>query len=308
MRVITSGARYIDIDAYAACIAYAELLNLQGIPAKAVSHSPINASVPPLLLQLEAELDRDYAPNAGDAFTVLDVSDPEVFDHVVDFDHIDEIIDHHAGFEPYWHDRGQAGIDIDFVGAACTMIFERWERAGLIEKINPVTARLLASGILDNTLNFGADISTKRDKAAYEALAKLADLPKDWPAQYFSACQETIEADIDIAIRDDSKIMDIAGWKGKVGIGQLVIWDAKKVLTNDLPAILRVMPEVHQTWYMSIISIKENKNYLICQDAQLQHFLAGLLGVQFKGNTAHTERMWLRKEIIKRALEIKGEL
>jgi inorganic pyrophosphatase/manganese-dependent inorganic pyrophosphatase len=33
MIVVTSGARYIDIDAYACCVAYAELLNFLEKPA-----------------------------------------------------------------------------------------------------------------------------------------------------------------------------------------------------------------------------------------------------------------------------------
>ncbi len=45
IKVITSGSAYLDIDAYACCIAYAELLNLQGIPARAGSSAKPNASV-----------------------------------------------------------------------------------------------------------------------------------------------------------------------------------------------------------------------------------------------------------------------
>lgn len=37
MIVITSGSRYIDIDAYATCIGYRELLKLKGIEAKAIT-------------------------------------------------------------------------------------------------------------------------------------------------------------------------------------------------------------------------------------------------------------------------------
>lgn len=303
MRIITSGARYIDVDAYAGCIAYAELLSLQGVPAKAASHSPINASVPPILLELDVAFDREYTPGPGDRFTLIDISDPEVFDHMVDFDAIDEVIDHHAGFEQYWRDRGQNGVDIEFVGAACTMIYERWAKAGLQHKMKPATAQLLAAGILDNTLNFGAEISTERDKRAYEELATLAGLPRDWPSLYFSACQETIQADLETAIRDDSKIMEFKGWEGKLGIGQLVIWDAQKIIEADMPTIERVMPTIHSPWYMSVISISENKNYLFCLDEKLQAYLSRLLGVQFKENIAQTTRMWLRKEINKKALE-----
>ena len=49
MKIVTSGSRYIDIDAYASCIAYANLLNLKGIEAKAVSTAKINESITPNL-------------------------------------------------------------------------------------------------------------------------------------------------------------------------------------------------------------------------------------------------------------------
>ena len=42
MKIVTAGSRYIDIDAYAGCIAYANLLNLKGIQAKAVSTAKIS--------------------------------------------------------------------------------------------------------------------------------------------------------------------------------------------------------------------------------------------------------------------------
>ena len=45
MIVVTSGSAYLDIDAYAGCIAFAQLLNLQGLEAKAISSAPLNQSI-----------------------------------------------------------------------------------------------------------------------------------------------------------------------------------------------------------------------------------------------------------------------
>ncbi len=59
MKVVTSGAAYLDIDAYACCIAYAELLNHQGVEARAVSSAPLNASIPGTVLGWQSALD-DY--------------------------------------------------------------------------------------------------------------------------------------------------------------------------------------------------------------------------------------------------------
>ena len=57
MIVVTSGSKYLDIDAYAGCIAYAKLLNLKGIKAKAISSAKQNGSITPYLLDLNVRLD-----------------------------------------------------------------------------------------------------------------------------------------------------------------------------------------------------------------------------------------------------------
>ena len=49
MEIITSGSRYIDIDAYASIIAYAKLLYLQGKSAIAISRANLNESITPRL-------------------------------------------------------------------------------------------------------------------------------------------------------------------------------------------------------------------------------------------------------------------
>ena len=50
MKLVTSGCGFIDIDAYAGMTAYTHLLNLKGLPAKAVTTSALNDSITPSLL------------------------------------------------------------------------------------------------------------------------------------------------------------------------------------------------------------------------------------------------------------------
>jgi inorganic pyrophosphatase len=307
MHIITSGFRYIDIDAYGGCVAYAELLNLQGIAARAVSTAPANASVPPLVTGGRELIDRTYKPTPQDTFAILDISDPEFFDTIVELERITEVIDHHPGFEDFWRKRWGHAADIEFTGAVCTMIYKRWAKAGLAEHMRPGTARLLACGILDNTLNFKATIASDRDHQAYQALAKLADLPADWPAQYFSACQALIESNLAAAIRNDSKTLTFTGRPTVIGTGQLAIWDAPGFIQRALPAIAQAMPTVASPWFMSVISINEGKNYILCEDPDTQAWLADLLETTFSGNIAHTNRLWLRKEIIKQAIDKEGK-
>lgn len=56
--IVTSGKRYIDIDAYASCIAYAKLLRLKGKNAKAISTANLNESITNSLIQLPEKLEK----------------------------------------------------------------------------------------------------------------------------------------------------------------------------------------------------------------------------------------------------------
>ncbi len=303
MRVVTTGSRYVDIDAYGGCVAYAELLNLQGIPAVAASTVELNGSVPPVVRAWRAPFELNYRPGADDTFAVLDVSEPEFFDKMINFDHIEEVIDHHPGYESYWQERLSDKADIELAGAVCTMIYERWVRAGLIAQMSDVSARLLMCGILDNTLNFGAEITTHRDHTAYAELAKRANLPDNWPAQYFEACEAGVLSDLPSAIRDDSKLITFAGQSQAMGVGQLIVWDAKTFIADNKQPIETTMPTIASPWFMSTPSIGESKNYLLCPDARVRVWLSELLDATFNGDIGVTKRLWLRKEIIKAAID-----
>lgn len=121
MIVVTSGKRYIDIDAYAGCIAYAKLLNLKGKEAKAVSKAQINESITPSILEFNTKLDK-YEPNKNDEFIIIDVSNKEFFDEIVDENKIIEIIDHHTGYEEYWNKKLKENSKIEFIGSVATII------------------------------------------------------------------------------------------------------------------------------------------------------------------------------------------
>ncbi len=85
-----------------------------------------------------------------------------------------------------------SAADILPIGAAATLIFQRWESAKLLPLISKKSAVLLATAILDNTLNFTGQLTTQSDIRAYEALAQRAKLEADWPERYFAECQATI--------------------------------------------------------------------------------------------------------------------
>jgi inorganic pyrophosphatase len=302
MRIITSGSRYIDIDAYAGVIAYAELLRAQGEQAEAVSTSAWNESISKTVQSWKAPLQTEYGGNSTHTFTLIDVSDPDYFDRFVDLARVDEIIDHHPGFEEYWQERIGNKAHIEFIGAACTLVYERWVAAGLADKMSETSAKLLVSGILDNTLNFKAQVTTERDKAAYTALVEHANIPEGWTAQYFTECQEAILADAVTSIRNDSKILTFKTFPHPLSVGQLVVWNADEVVSQHQATIERELAAMKPDWIMNLVSVEEGSSYFVCKDPGVQAWASRLLGVNFEGDVAKADRLWLRKEIINQDL------
>lgn len=161
MIVVTSGKTYLDIDAYASAIAYANLLRLKGVEAKAISTAQINGSITQSLLNLNLQLDK-YEPTENDKYILIDISNKDYFEPFVKESDIIEIIDHHSGYEKYWTNKLKEKAKIEFIGSVATMIVELYEKEGVMNKISKEMATLLISAILDNTLNLKARITTRQ--------------------------------------------------------------------------------------------------------------------------------------------------
>lgn len=301
MRVVTAGSAYLDIDAYACCIAYAELLNCQGVAARAVSGAPLNASIPERL-KINGEALDDYVPTAQDEFVLVDISDHHHFDPIVVLDQVVEVIDHHPGYEHYWAQRLGCAADIRPVGAAATQVFQRWGAADLLPKISQQSAALLATAILDNTLNLTGKMTTALDVQAYESLARLARLPADWPAQYFSECQAAIESDLAAALAADLKQMKPETHLPQV-FAQMTVWDADALLQKHRPTINRWMAEQGDDWLLNVISIRDRKSCFLAPAELSQQKLNRLLLLDWQAGLAVRAPSMLRKELLKLGLD-----
>lgn len=293
----------MDIDAYAGCVAYAELLRLQGQEAMAVSTAPWNESISDSVRSWGGELETSYSPVADDEFIIIDLSNPEQFDTFVRLERVVEVIDHHPGNESYWPERIGDGARIEFIGAACTLVYERWQTAGLLDKMSQTSARLLLTGILDNTLNFGATVTKQRDMQAYAELSKLASLPADWSSQYFGECQRAILDDVVGALRNDTKELSFKMYPHKLTVGQLVVWDAKRVLDAHVETLSNTLSDMDPQWFLNLVGVGSGRSYFVCQDPAIRQWLGKLLQIEFIGSMAAAERLWLRKEILHRDLQ-----
>lgn len=300
MLIITSGARYIDIDAYASIIAYAEFLNLKGKNAIAYSSSPLNESVTASLRNNKYTISRHVDFNKDDKFIILDVSDPDFFDKSVDMDRIIQIIDHHYGFENYWDSNSNINAIIENIGAVATIIFELYEKENLLDSLDKDMCLLLMAAILDNTLDFKAKPTTSRDINAYTKLEKLANLNFNYAKFYFNECEKEIKNNLKNAILNDTKL-DNTGGKVPHVFAQLAVWNASNIIDN-INLVHEALSTFKEPWLMNLISLKDVKSFLISNDNTIKSNIEEIFNCTFNHDIAILPNMWLRKEIIKKLL------
>ena len=294
--IITSGRKYIDIDAYASMIAYRELLKVISDNNIIASTTAIlNQSVPPLILNLRYSLDRS-TDNENNEYILLDVSNPDFFDKQVKSSKIVEIIDHHTGFEQYWAKYPNIKTQIEFIGSVCTLVYEKIIQSRHAEILDTDLCKLLVAGILDNTLNLKASITTDRDRSAYNELLRLGKVPEDFYKEYFSACEAEITKDFEKAIKDDLKI-EKAGILPEV-IGQMIVLNLDNFDQEKMNEIFATYPE----WMMNVILLEEGKSYI--------HFGGDGVGQRLEqlfdkkcgsDNLLVLDKFLLRKQIMKKA-------
>lgn len=294
--VITSGRKYIDIDAYASMIAYRELLKAEGnLDVTASTTARLNQSVPPLILNLKYSFD-DSVVADDSKFILLDVSNPDFFDERIKIENVIEIVDHHSGFENYWTAFPNIKTEIEFIGSVCTIIYEKIVRENHTEILDTGLCKLLIAGILDNTLNLKSSITTERDLAAYNELLRIGDVSSDFYAEYFSACETEIMKDFIKAIKDDLKI-EKAGDLPEV-IGQMIVLNINSFNLDEMKKVFAEYPE----WMMNVISLEDGKSYIYFGGSDVKQRLEKIFGIEaMQEDLLVLDKFLLRKQIMKMA-------
>lgn len=297
--VITSGSPYIDIDAYACGFAYHKLLQLIGKPSRLVFEGPPNESVSETVRSWGVSYETKLDGNGSDyCYVLVDISDPDYHASFVIVDNVIEVFDHHFGFETYWHERIGDGARIENVGSCAALIWEEYKKHNLTDKIESVSANLLYTAILSNTLNFKAQVTTPRDIEAANELMLYTSFPNNWREQYFQEVTKSVMDDPINALANDTKETSIKGLTYR--IGQIELWDAKEFVKSHRQVLLdRMTQSPIKQCFITVASIVEGCNYIVCLDEGTKVNLKAAIGVTFDGNLGKTSGLWLRKELMR---------
>lgn len=284
---------YADIDVYASIIAYTELLNRQHKSAKSYLPAPLNYSIPNELRIKELE-NFDIDIETEDKLIVLDISEPDIINKMMQDEQILELIDHHPGYEEYWQSRLGDNSIIEKIGAVATIIFERWGD----NIVPPEIARPLLAAILDNTLNFNASITTERDRQAAKSLSRfIGSTVEDFAGWYFSTVSNTILNNLSDSLLGDTKNLNTPKLNSDVLCGQLAVWDPKEVVDKK-DIIAEAMGTKSANWFVNVLSISEKRNYILANSDTVADYLSGILDLTKKGGWLVSDGLFLRKEIL----------
>lgn len=300
MFIVTAGSSYLDIDAYACCVAMQELLVLQGKNATTYSSAMFNYSIPQYIAEL-GQINRSLPKEIEKSkvrYIIVDVSDPNYIDNDISISDIIAVYDHHIGYEDYWNEKiGSSNTHIEFIGAAATLIYRLFVSYNLQDQMSKSTAKLLIAAILDNTLNLSSGNTTNEDRQTLFNLCRKAEVDSEWCAHYFCEVQKQIEYDMKNAIFGDIKCIKQSEFLPD-RIAQLSVWDAIKIL-DKLSDIRKWFGESHNTWLLNIIDIQRHCSFFVCDNKYYQKKLEIAFDCTFIDDFAQLSAPYLRKEIIK---------
>lgn len=296
-RILITAYKNPDLDGTAAAYAYAEFLQKKGQNAWAgifgIPHQEALFVFAEFNIQKMA--DAEKLLEESDQIILVDTSDLRGISEKINPKKVIELIDHReinkAGKFP------QAKIQIELVGAAATLIAEKFYQANL--EISPASAVLLYSAIINNTINFQAKVTTKQDQNMARWLKTKFRLPDDYIHRLF-AKQSQFSRSIFDTLLDYCATFEFAN--KKIGISQLEIIDVNQFLDQNLEEIKKSLTTIKNTKsldyiFLTCIDVEKYFNRFVTFDQSSQKLLERALAVLFQNGIAKRNGIIMRKEI-----------
>lgn len=287
-----------DLDGVAGALAYGEFLQKTGREsATGIIGEPHD--------EAKYILDRYNIPypqtiiNADNFEEVIlvDASDLNGLEGNIAPEKVVEIIDHRKINEA---DKfPNAKVQIELVGSAATLIAEKFIENNI--NISKESAILLCGAIISNTLNFKGGVTTDRDKKAVEYLNKIALLPDNFWKDLFMAKSDLSGSKLSERIEGDFAWFTFTD--KKVGIAQIEIVGAEKLIKERIEEIIKVLEKIKQDMgldyiFQNTIELELECSYFISPDSKTQRLLEKVLDIKFNETVAKGPNLIMRKQIV----------
>lgn len=295
-KVIITSYTDPDLDGFACAVAYAELLNKIGTPAGVRFFGNRHVEALYLLEKFDIQVNEDIATNL-DKIILVDASELRDLDQFIKPESVVEVIDHRkindaASFK-------NAKVQIEFVGAAATLVAERFLQQNI--KISLQAATLLYAAIASNTLNFRLPGTTDRDRAMASWLQQTFAPPQNFVDDMFRAKSDVTGDKLEQRIVSDFAWFQLGSQR--VGVAQLEVMDVKHLIMHRQKEIFKILENLLRQdtldrIFISLIDLGEEFNAFCTDDPLIQNILSKILDVTFTNNIAIRKGFIMRKEIV----------
>ncbi|MHC1710607.1 MAG: manganese-dependent inorganic pyrophosphatase [Solidesulfovibrio sp.] len=295
MALYVVGHKNPDTDSIAAAIAVADLMNkAKGLAAKPAAQGPLNPESKFVLDKFGLAAPEIVTDATDKQIILVDHSDlAQSLDNLGKGDLIG-IYDHHKLGDVTT--SNPLDILVKPVGCSCTVVKMMYDCAKV--EISKPIAGIMMCAILSDTVMFKSPTCTPEDKAAVEALSKIAGVPDYMPLgiemfKVKSAVGGTPARDL---VFRDYKDFDMGG--KKIGIGQLEVVDLsilEPIKADLLAECKKVKAEGRHSVFLLLTDImKEGSEMLIVSDDP--SVVKKAFGVEVKGDSVWLDGVLSRKK------------
>lgn len=291
-----------DLDGVACACAYAEFLNTKHKENQHVAgiYGRPHIEARFLLEKLNVKDEFSYNPTESfDKFIIVDASDAKGMPDIIRPEDVIEVIDHREAHQAQAL-FSNAKIQVEPVGAAATLIFEKIKQAAM-----PITDKLmflLYGAIFSNTLNFKSSVVDQRDRESVKFIENnLSSLSVGGTIEeMFDYKTEYIKNNLEEVFRDDFKIFD---YSGKLAIVQIEGFDLDNLVCDKKDEIKDILTKLKNESgldyiFLTAADIKNAYNIFVAIDENTKLLLSRVLGLSFDDNgIARNTKLLLRKQI-----------
>ncbi|MFF3397528.1 DHH family phosphoesterase [Streptomyces sp. NPDC002659] len=207
-----------------------------------------------------------------------------------------EVIDHH----PHGDTAAlpNARVQNEAVGAAATLVAERFDAAGILP--SPPVAGLLASAIVCSTWNLTAPTTSDRDRDVLDSLRAVSEFPAAFAKELMAALDDAPAQDdtSTLLLRHAKRFRFGAEAGGHVVIAQIECSSTTAVtergdLRDSILAMARHEEADH--CFVSVVGLAEGVTVVVCPEPRTRTLLEQALHLTFIGDVACEHRRLLRK-------------
>ena len=235
MEILVIGHKNPDTDSICSAIAYSELKKKLGQNTKPVRAGELNKETEFVMDYFKSEIPALNPDISGRDVILVDHNERTQTADGFEEAKVLELIDHHriANFnvdEPL-------KVRMEPVGCTSTIIFDMYKENGLLP--DKITAGLMLSAIISDTLLFKSPTCTEKDTIAGRELSKIAEIDLAvYGVEMLKAGTALDDKTINELLNMDMKIFDVNDFK--IGIAQINAVDEKAILIKKEEILLEI--------------------------------------------------------------------